>query len=75
LGPISVLLAIALIAAVEYLSASLLDSTEIDRHMFLFHTFTDLTFILAAATEISWSESYWRGRTLEKKSRTPAGEA
>lgn len=45
----SVLLAIVVIAMVEYVSASLLDSTEIDRHMFLFHAFTDFSVVFVGA--------------------------
>lgn len=40
--------AIALLAITEYLTVSLADAIETDRHLLLFHVFTDLTIFLAA---------------------------
>ena len=53
-GWIYVLAGISLMCVVEYVAASLLDTEETDRHLFLFHALTDLTFVFGAAGVASW---------------------
>ena len=54
--------AIALLAITEYLTVSLADAIETDRHLLLFHVFTDLTIFLAA---VLLCES-WPTRALDR---------
>jgi hypothetical protein len=52
----------ALLAIAEFFSVSLADAIETDRHLMLFHVFTDLTIFLAVLLGLGW-EAETLGRT------------